>query len=132
MPPPPPPPPPYEPASYDHMEDYGLTFTVDEIESLSPSRSGRYPTAMAHDGEASGSQAPSDIATGLADSIFSTPPPPSATAMGDDDPWETESRLRREAEDAAIAASDAVWSGLPERFNRGQAAERWSPSPIRR
>ena len=109
-----------------------MTFSVDEIESLSPSRSGRYPMAMAHDGEASGSQAPSDITTGLADSIFSTPPPPSATAMRDDDPWETESRLRREAEAAAIAASDAVWSGLPERFNRGQAAVRWSPSPIRR
>jgi hypothetical protein len=126
----PPPPPPYEPASYAHMEDYGLTFSVDEIESLSPSRPGRFPTAMAHDGEASGSQAPSDYAAGLAETFFSTPPP--ATTMGDDDPWETGSRLRREAEAAAVAARDAAWLGLPERVNRGHPAERYSPSPFRR
>jgi hypothetical protein len=107
-----------------------VTFSVDEIDSLSPSRPGPYPTAMAHDGEASGSQAPSDFATGLADSIFSTPMPPPATTVGDDDPWETGSRLRSEADAAAIAASDAVWTRIYDKHNRGQPAERWSPSPI--
>ena len=73
------------------MEDYGLTISLDEIESLSPSMPGRYPTVMAHDGEASGSQTPSDYAVGLGKTIFSTPSP--ATTLGDDDPWETASRL---------------------------------------
>jgi hypothetical protein len=127
----PPPPPPYESASYDHMEDHGVTISFDEIEALSPSQPGRYPTAMPHDGEASGSQAPSDFADGLADSIFSTPLPPPATTMGDDDPWETASRLRREAEAAAIAASDAIWTRLGDRENRGHPAQRYSPSLFR-
>ena len=130
--PPPPSPPYYEPSSIDHLEDYGLIISLDEIESLSPSMPGRYPTAIAHDDEASRSQAPSDYVAGLAETIFSTPPPPPATTLGDDDPWETASRIRREADPAAFAARDAVWEGLPSRYNRGQAAERYSPSPRRR
>ena len=85
---------------------------------------------MAHNGEASGSQAPSDYAAGLAETFFSTPPP--ATTLGGDDPWETASRIRGEADAAAVVARDAAWSGLPDRVNRGQATPRWSPSPIRR
>jgi hypothetical protein len=51
--------------------------------------------------------------------------------MGDDDPWETASRLRREAEAAAIAASDAIWTRLGDRENRGHPAQRYSPSLFR-
>ena len=144
----PPPPEQHESPEIQAEEDESLTFSLADFApddqwdtSASPPSRQPYPP-RAHDCEASGSGTQPDYASQFVDSLFHTPPPPPASHTAED-PWDTALMMSRQAEPeeeitpARVAQEGEVqWNDwhrawVFSRENRGQAADRYSPSQYR-
>ena len=121
------------------LADFVPEYQLDTAASPTP----RQPyLERSHDWEASGSGTQPDYGSQLAASLFHTPPPPPATHTADD-PWGTALMMSREAEPmeeitpARVAQEGEVqWNDWHQarvftRENRGQPADRYTPSQYR-